>query len=270
METGAIVSDLGKLGLTEADSRVYLLLMRHGTVTAGELAKISSYSRPKVYEIVDKLLTIGLVESFPGRPVKFRAFDPVVAIPALFSSKRTELNALENGLSSALKNYYEEVPSRENEVFINQGLEKSYVKYCELVQGAKHEIYTLLGWVAKDEVEPIYKAFKAAKDNGANINIMWFRNEVFSDQAGGEWIEKLSELSDRFHVISPEKTPIKNPPTKMLIVDDHSALIVAGDYLDDGNLKGVTSVHYHNVPVMSDVMKKLSLQFMGHLSGAGQ
>lgn len=262
--------DLEKLGLTKAESRVYLLLMRHGTVTAGELAKVSRYSRPKVYEILDKLLTLGLVESFPGRPIKFRAFDPEVSMPTLFSSKRAELDGLEDDLTTALKDYFVEVPSKENEVFINQGLAKSITKYCELVKGARVEVHTVLGWVSRAEAKSLYYAFREARDSGAAVHMMWYDNGFYQEQVGGKWVDRFSGIADEFHLLTPEKAPIKNPPTKMLLVDDHSALIVVGDYLDDGHLKDVISVHYHNVPALSQVMKKLALQVFESLQGGGR
>ncbi|NOZ76679.1 MAG: TrmB family transcriptional regulator [Euryarchaeota archaeon] len=267
METESIVRQLSKLDLTEAESRVYLLLMRHGTVTAGELARISAYSRPKVYEILDKLLTLGLVESFPGRPIRFRAFDPGVSIPALFAFKKNELETLENGLTGALRSYYEEVPSRENEVFINQGLTKSYTKYCELVRGARKEVFTVLGWVSRKGAGRILEAHKAAREAGARVEVIWFDNRSYRGQVDGSWVEEFSRLADRFHTVQSERTLLKNPPTNMLLVDGHSALIMVGDYLDDGRLKDVISVHYHNVPAISKVMKKLFVQFSGYLSG---
>ncbi len=270
MEKESIMKDLEKLGLTRAESRVYLLLMKHGTVAAGDLAKISGYSRPKVYQILDKLLTLGLVESFPGRPIKFRAFDPRVSMPTLFSAKRAELEGLEEGLTTALRDYFQEVPSRESQVFINQGLARSITKYCELVKGAELEVYTILGWVSRTEAKTMYYAFREARDKGATVHIMWYDNQFYLDQVGGEWVDRFAGIADEFRLLTPEKAPIKNPPTKMLLVDDHSAYIAVGDYIDDGTLKDVISVHYHNVSALTQVMKKLALQIFESLQGGGR
>ncbi|MCX6741659.1 MAG: helix-turn-helix domain-containing protein [Candidatus Pacearchaeota archaeon] len=52
---------LEKLGLTENQAKVYLALLRLGSVTAGIIIKETGLHRAYVYEILEKLMDKGLV-----------------------------------------------------------------------------------------------------------------------------------------------------------------------------------------------------------------
>lgn len=261
------IKNLGKLDLTEAESRVYVHLLKHGTSTAGKLAKISSYSRPKVYEILEKLVNLGLAESFPTRPKRFKALDPEIAIPSYLGMKRAELDEVENKLKDSLTEFFNKPESKESEIFINQGLRKCSLKYCELVKNAEKEIYSFLGWTSMEEIENLIDAYTIAKKNGVSTKVAYFENEMFKDQTSKEDEAKLSKTVSIFYPIPNTRLPIKNPPVKFLIVDDHSLHITLGDYLEDGTLKDVISVHYYNVPALSKVVKRLAASYFELLSG---
>ena len=248
---------LQKLNLTEAEAGVYLLLLKQGSATASSLAKISGYSRPKVYEILGKLMKLGLAESFPDRPAKFRVFDPAVAIPSYITAKKEELEDVENLLKSSLKELFKQPTSKESQIFITRGFKNCSVKYCELVRNSENEIYSFLGWVSKREIEGMIKAYSVARESGVATNLACFRNATFKEQAEEKYIKKLSEIVTSFYPVPPANFPIPNPPAKFLLVDEHSVQIILGDYLDDGALRDVISVHYYNIPAFPTVVKKI-------------
>ena len=55
MSEANVIEQLEGLGYTKAEAEVLLVLLRSGSSTGGKLAKITSYSRPKIYEILEKL-----------------------------------------------------------------------------------------------------------------------------------------------------------------------------------------------------------------------
>jgi sugar-specific transcriptional regulator TrmB len=240
------------LGLTEAEAAVYIQLLKEGVVTAGKLAKVSAYSRPKVYEILEKLVRLGLAESYPARPIRFRALNPELAIPSYLKAKREELDRAEEELKNALRKHFSEKLPKEGGIFVNRGLRKSALKYCELVRSAEKQIYTFLGWVSKREIDDLVDAFSSL--NEINVNLAYFKNREFKEQIGEEDAERLSQAAGNFYFV--RRLPIKNPPVKFLAVDDHSLHITVGDYLDDGVLKDVVSVHYYNIPVIRNIVSK--------------
>jgi sugar-specific transcriptional regulator TrmB len=258
---------LEKLDLTEAESKVYIHLLKRGSSTAGALARASSYSRPKVYEILEKLVNLGLVERFPARPIRFRALDPEMAIPSYLNTKIKELEDIESELKDSLKHFFNKPESKGSEIFINQGLRKCSLKYCELVKNAKKEIYSFLGWVSKGEIGDLINAHAIAKKRGVLTKLAYFENEMFKDQAQKKDEEKLSKVVSTFYPVPSTRFPIKNPPVKFLVVDDHSVQVILGDYLEDGKLRDVISVHYYNVPAFSNVAKRIVASYFDLLFG---
>lgn len=68
---------LEKLGLTEAETRVYLALIKLGSTTAGPIVDESNVSRSKIYHILDRLHKKGLIASIlKGKTNYFNAADP--------------------------------------------------------------------------------------------------------------------------------------------------------------------------------------------------
>ena len=264
-----LLKNLEKLGLTEAESSVYVRLLEHGTSTGGELAKISAYSRPKVYEILEKLVNSGLAESFPTRPKKFRALDPEIAIPSYFGMKKAQLDEMEGKLKNSLGEYFKMPESKESEIFVNHGLRRCSLKYCELVKNAKDEVFSFLGWTSKEEIENIIVAYNTARKNNVRTKLAYFENEIFKDQASKEAEEELSSVVDSFYPVPADMFLIRNPPVKFLLVDDHTVHITMGDYLEDGTLKDVISAHYYNMPTFSKMARKIADSYFDLLFGGG-
>ncbi len=92
---------------------------------------------------------------------------------------------------------------------------------------------------------------------GVFTNVAYFKNNAFKDQIGEKDVHMLSTAVTNFTYVDPEEFPLKDPPMKFLSVDNHSVNITLGDYLEDGTLKDVISVHYHNIPVISKMGKEI-------------
>ncbi len=248
---------LEKLGFSEAEAKVYIELLKSGVTTAGKLAKISGYSRTKVYEILEKFLKLGLIESFPTRPIKFKALSPEIAIPIYLKSKKEELEKLEKELIPFLKELTNKKEPKEAQVFINRGLKKCLAKYCELILNAKKEIYSIIGWLSRDEIEEILKALEIAKEKNIDTNIVYLDNKYLKEQAEHGHIEKLKNITRNFYFVPTDFIPIPSPPIKILTVDGKEICVIFGDYFEDGLLKDVVSVHYHEIPAASTIAKRL-------------
>lgn len=268
-EEAELLKMLGSIELTHAESEVYLYLLKRGTASAGELLKASKYSRPKVYEILEKLIDLGLAESFPTRPIKFRAIDPEAAIPSLLNTKKAEIEEIEDKLKASLGRHFNRRPSGESEIFINRGLRKAALKYCELLKNAKKQTYSFLGWISREEIDSIIDAYHVAGKKGIITNLAYFENSVFRDQIGGEDLRRLEDSVANFYSVPSEKLPIKNPPAKVLIVDEESIHITFGDYLEKGMLKDVISVHYHNIPTITRMLSRLAPEYFKLIFSGG-
>jgi sugar-specific transcriptional regulator TrmB len=67
---------LDNFGLTDYESRAYISLIRHGTLTSSQLARFSQIPRCKAYSVVRNLKSKGFVEIERGIPLKFRSVPP--------------------------------------------------------------------------------------------------------------------------------------------------------------------------------------------------
>lgn len=246
------------LGLTEAEAKVYIRLLREGSVTAGELAKLTQYSRTKVYEILEKLQREGLVESYPTRPTQFKALDPSVSIPLYVQVKRQELETAEDLLSRSLSKIWRKAPSQDAQVFINEGLNKTSAKFLELVNQAEEKIYTFMAWVAREEYDSLLEAFKNVSERGVEVYMAVYDNPDFKEGVPPEMLVEFSDFSREFYLVPRDFHPFPLPPVKLLIVDERDLNIVFGDYLETGSLKDAISVHYHNISVMGVVARKIA------------
>ena len=84
---------LENIGLTEGETKVYLALIRLGETKTGLLSKEARVSSSKIYKILDRLITKGLVGStIKGKTRYFTATNPE-AIMSYMGEKKKELAA---------------------------------------------------------------------------------------------------------------------------------------------------------------------------------
>ena len=87
---------LRKLGLSDSEVQLFLLLHEHGGLTAAELVKLSHGKRPTVYYALRQLIERGLVHKTGSAAVeRFQAEAPEKLLTIL-KFRRHEIDALEN------------------------------------------------------------------------------------------------------------------------------------------------------------------------------
>ncbi len=101
------LGNLQKLGLSSAESVVYLNLLKKKNFTATEIAKVSGISRSKIYEILNKLIHKGLCIEILGSLKKYSPVNPEVAfngfLQNLEQSYQNELELKKNLVSEISK-----------------------------------------------------------------------------------------------------------------------------------------------------------------------
>ncbi len=91
-----------KLGLKEEETRIYLLLLDTGLLTAGEIAKKTAIKRPSVYVYLERLIKIGLVTQTMYEGAKHFTAEPVDKIHLLYRQKIDEFKLYESKIDQAL------------------------------------------------------------------------------------------------------------------------------------------------------------------------
>lgn len=84
---------LEALGLTPAQARAYVALLREGHVGAKDVAAAVGVTRASAYTALRSLADLGMVEAGAGYGSRYRAVAPEQALPALIDRQRAELTA---------------------------------------------------------------------------------------------------------------------------------------------------------------------------------
>ncbi|MDD1720482.1 MAG: hypothetical protein LUP95_00610 [Euryarchaeota archaeon] len=108
---------LKDFGLKEKEARFYLVLLKHGPKTVGQLAKELGTYREDAYRTLITLSRKGLVEESISKPIRYSATDPEKALDMITISQAHELHRMEaykqealgilKGLSSLEETTYE-------------------------------------------------------------------------------------------------------------------------------------------------------------------
>ncbi len=77
---------LSKLGLSQYQAKVYSALASLGPSGVADIQKTSGVPRTKIYEVLEQLLDMGVVEFQSGRPVFYNALPPSVIVDRMRNS----------------------------------------------------------------------------------------------------------------------------------------------------------------------------------------
>jgi len=97
VDDGGHVDQLTKLGLTMYEAKAYLALIRRGSSTAAEVARIAGVPRQRIYDVLASLVERGFASTRPGKVAKYVAAAPDSAIARLVADHRQALDRLERG-----------------------------------------------------------------------------------------------------------------------------------------------------------------------------
>lgn len=86
-----LVQKLQSSGLTEYESKIFLALVSHGTLSAREISKFSGVPKNRVYDSVEELKKKGMINIILGKVKKFQSIAPEKAINNLYSFQLSEL-----------------------------------------------------------------------------------------------------------------------------------------------------------------------------------
>jgi len=112
MRESEVAAELTKFGITRQEAGLFLLLSRvrnadQGGVTGNELSELSGMNRVRTYQILNRLVDLGIVMVEVGRPKRYSAENPQTAVRRLVSIQESKLNELslgEEALAEGLAN----------------------------------------------------------------------------------------------------------------------------------------------------------------------
>jgi len=182
-----LIEILKKYGIDEEESQVYLDLLFQGPEGASVIAKRLSINRVKVYRILKRLESKGLVEAVLGRPVKYLAAPLNETITRFIEEEKRRVRLMEEEKNRLLE-IYERIAERQPRVVmprfrILHGRRSIFNFLHEMFNGAEKEI------ALTTTVNDLYRFTYAGLDdilrrnaqNGIKVRILTEINEKTID-----------------------------------------------------------------------------------------
>jgi len=110
------IISLREFGLSDYEAKAYLALILHGPLTASGVTEKSSIPQSKVYGILKSLSEKFLTESWNGKPLKFKAVEPEIALRKVLERKKMIIDNLKEK-SEILANQLKPLSGFETESF---------------------------------------------------------------------------------------------------------------------------------------------------------
>ena len=214
------LENLQKLGLSSAESVVYLNLLKKNNFTATEIAKVSGISRSKIYEILNKLIHKGLCIEILGSLKKYSPVNPDIAfngfLQNLEQSYKNELElkkTLASEISETLLPIYLTEKDNTNPLdYIEVIRDNTRIveKIRTLERNAKHEIVSFskapyaMNFSHPDNSESLIHFKKGVSYKGiyeiADSNKPEFLHVIKQYQEAGEEIRIAKKLPLKIHI----------------------------------------------------------------------
>jgi sugar-specific transcriptional regulator TrmB len=99
----ALIDKLEAFGLSAKEAHLYVLLLKYGPKTTGELAKLLHSYRVDIYRLVETLTEKGMVEESVEKPTKYAAVDIEAALSGAMMRHAYELRWMEDHRDEVLR-----------------------------------------------------------------------------------------------------------------------------------------------------------------------
>ncbi|MFX0014414.1 MAG: TrmB family transcriptional regulator [Promethearchaeota archaeon] len=174
------IQELEMLGLSNYESRAYLVLLKAGIRTAKEIATESKIPFGRIYDVLSSLEDKGLADTQESRPKQYVGKEPKIALNNLLKMKKDELQILTTKaalIEEKLSNLQTTKP--EDSLFWSVALgEKAISKYIEKINETEKELQIILNIrVAaripeKEILENLIASIKLLTEKGVSIQIL--------------------------------------------------------------------------------------------------
>jgi len=130
-----------ELGLTPYQAKVYLAIADGKERTASEIASLARVPQPRIYEILDSLTKLGIVEEILAKPRRYRGVPPAEAVERLADhASRKILEKKETALQVLRQNITYTTASSKFGVKIIRNYSELLRRAREMLLSAKYEI----------------------------------------------------------------------------------------------------------------------------------
>jgi len=223
-------TQLQKIGLTGREAEIYLALLQKKEINSPEIAKITTVSRTKVYEILQNLINKGLcTEKNKDGKKLYSAIDPKIAIENVLSNYEQEL--------SRRKEIAAELEKELSELYKLNSNKFDPLEYIEILHdlGQIKERWIALQKNVNKEILVFNKApYAVAQSDNVPIEQQLLKNKVKA-RAIYEYNDLLYTESEFAEILpslvsaGEEARIIKSLPMKLAIIDEKVTMLALND-----------------------------------------
>ena len=231
MENGQVhVDRLTRLGLTQYEAKAYLGLIRRGSSTAAEVARIAGVPRQRIYDVLASLVERGLASTRPGKVVNYVASPPNTAIERLVSDHKRVVDELERDATAMIDQL---APAFKEGQGVTDPLD-----YIEVLRDRRaiNERFAELQEEIKDEIlvftKPPYATPPQEEEKGLEVTASHtarsvYELSVFDDPETAEGVRRFIEAGE-------EGRFVEQLPLKLVIIDERYVMFGMEDPVAGG------------------------------------
>lgn len=202
-----LIQVLRKFNYTESEAKVYVSLLQSGPQTGYEVSKLSNVPRSKVYNVLESLISRGVIATTPGaKTILYRA-EPIQRIADL---QRTSVEQEIGELQEEAKNL--SVPRDDEQVWKLSGYRSTLEKCKEMIAHAERELLIQIWTEELPELEPL---LLEKQDQVKLLVILYDREEKYNtrvtkiykhgfekdriEETGFRWITIAADHKEMLH-----------------------------------------------------------------------
>ena len=172
---------LHEVGLTEYETRAYLILLEQGVMTASEVSEHGGIPYSKVYETLNSLEKKGWLEAEKGRPTRYFPKAPSESLEAARLRLEDMVNCWKHVVLGELQPLYEKRELMEKpDIWILRGEFSIMAKLQEMMGIVKSELLIAVPAFAKPFVDASVSALGQVRTSSVDVKIM----------LAGKWTQK--------------------------------------------------------------------------------
>ena len=164
---------LHEIGLTEYETKAYLILLQRGVMTASHVSEFGGIPYSKVYETLNSLDHKGWIEVERGRPSRYFPKAPSEALEAAKLRLEDMVNGWKNIVVVELQPLYEKRELLEKpDIWILRGEFSVMAKLREMLDITKSELLIAIPEFAKTFVNAYFSILNQIRNRKINVKMM--------------------------------------------------------------------------------------------------
>ena len=218
-----VVQSLKKMGLTEYEAKIYATLCMLGQGAVSEISKTSGVPRTSVYDVLNGLKKLGLIEEQYGKPMLYKSIPPEKAVERL----RKEIDAAEDQALKSLKKLGKFTAEGGGEaVWVITGKENVKERIIDMLTRASKKAVIML---PPEDLREFTPTLRNLRDRGVEATLMFQLLSI--ERTTLDALQKITHSAREFtasevnEAISEAKKALPINGLTILLVDNNEILL---------------------------------------------